>query len=519
MPFSNKKHSSNDESLNSDAESSERSDSVNSSSDDENARRSFSSDSSSKPNSPASSPPKMVSFDDLMETANGLSKLTLAHEIVMNSDFQMKSTDLPPQSLQRRVKEIVHRAFWDCLEAQLNKNPPEYDHALLLLGEIKEILLSFLIPGQNRLRSQIAEVLDLDLIKQQAEHNAVDIHKLADYIITLMSKFCAPVRDDEVKKLKSVTEIVPLFREIFRVLDLMTMDMVNFTIQYIRPRIQQCSVDYERSKFQDFLNKQPNALDHTTQWLKESIAEVSAIEPSSDTSSSGTNGSSSLSLSPSSVLNNGYLKLLQWNYDSKPVPETLLTDQSRLQKLQQRLNQQRLVAYLMLIICNVGGTTFSSLPDFRDKVKQVIVVLLEGMNDKNFNLEETLKTISVKVCFEINQALVEHGYPMLNNESQANLTGQICNIKHEGNPVRTLINNRIEMYLRNLLNVENQQKTVSVVLGGLEPIQADLEEIGAQYVYVIKYNRQVYGPFYSGILRKLLFSNHAIVGTSVLHSH
>lgn len=66
-----------------------------------------------------------------------------------------------------------------------------------------------------------------------------------------------------------------------------------------------------------------DALDHTTQWLKESIAEVSALWPS-EPSSSGTNGSSSLSLSPSSVLNNGYLKLLQWNYNSKPVPEVNL---------------------------------------------------------------------------------------------------------------------------------------------------------------------------------------------------
>uniref|UniRef100_UPI00398E7B05 T-complex protein 11-like protein 2 isoform X2 n=1 Tax=Pristiophorus japonicus TaxID=55135 RepID=UPI00398E7B05 len=261
MPFSNEKHSLNDESLNSDTESCERSDSVNSSSDYEYARQSFSSDSSSKPSSPASSPPKMASFDDLMETAKGLSNMTLAHEIVMNSNFQMKSIDLPPQSLQRRVKEIVHKAFWDCLEAQLNKDPPEYNHALLLLGEIKEILLSFLIPGQNRLRNQISEVLDLDLIQQQAEHNAIDIHRLAAYIVTLMGKFCAPVRDEDVRKLKSVTQIVPLFREIFRVLDLMTMDMINFTIQNIRPHIQQCSVDYERSKFQDFLNKQPNSDD------------------------------------------------------------------------------------------------------------------------------------------------------------------------------------------------------------------------------------------------------------------
>ncbi|XP_078409575.1 T-complex protein 11-like protein 2 isoform X1 [Cetorhinus maximus] len=518
MPFSNEKHSLNDESLNSDTESCERSDSVNSSSDYEYARQSFSSDSSSKPSSPASSPPKMVSFDDLMETAKGLSNMTLAHEIVMNSNFQMKQIDLPPQSLQRKVKEIVHKAFWDCLEAQLNQDPPEYHHALVLLGEIKEILLSFLIPGQNRLRNQISEVLDLDLIQQQAEHNAIDIHKLAAYIITLMGKFCAPVRDDDVKKLKSVTEIVPLFREIFHVLDLMTMDMINFTIQNIRPHIQQCSVDYERSKFQDFLNKQPNALDYTTQWLKESIAEVSASVSSSDTSPSDADRSSSLSLSPSSVLNNGYVKFLQWDYDNKPVPETLMTDRSRLQELQQRLNLQRLVAYIMLIIYNMVGATISGLPEFADKLKRVIMVLLEGMHDKNFNLEETLKTISVKVCSEINQSLTERGYPVLNNENQTNLTGQICSIAEESNPVRTLINNRIEQYIRNLLSVPNLQKTVSVVPGGLAPIQAELEEIGSQYVCIIKYNIQVYGPFYSGILRKLLFNNLTLAGTTASHS-
>ena len=45
-------------------------------------------------------------------------------------------------------------------------------------------------------------------------------------------------------------------REIFEVLDLMKMDMANFTIQQIRPYIQQQSVEYERKKFQEFLKTQ-----------------------------------------------------------------------------------------------------------------------------------------------------------------------------------------------------------------------------------------------------------------------
>lgn len=42
-------------------------------------------------------------------------------------------------SLEKRVKEIVHKAFWDCLSVQLSEDPPTYDHAIKLVGEIKEV--------------------------------------------------------------------------------------------------------------------------------------------------------------------------------------------------------------------------------------------------------------------------------------------------------------------------------------------------------------------------------------------
>lgn len=69
-----------------------------------------------------------------------------------------------------------------------------------------------MLPGHTRLRIQITEVLDLDLIKQEAENGALDISKLAEFIIGMMGTLCAPVRDEEVKKLKDIKEIVPLFR-------------------------------------------------------------------------------------------------------------------------------------------------------------------------------------------------------------------------------------------------------------------------------------------------------------------
>lgn len=49
---------------------------------------------------------------------------------------------VPLYSVERKVKEIMHKAFWDCLEAQLMEDPPSYGHAIKLLAEIKEVRFS-----------------------------------------------------------------------------------------------------------------------------------------------------------------------------------------------------------------------------------------------------------------------------------------------------------------------------------------------------------------------------------------
>lgn len=49
-----------------------------------------------------------------------------------------KNNSFPSCSLASRVKHIVHRAFWDVLESELNAEPPEYEHAIKLFEEIRE---------------------------------------------------------------------------------------------------------------------------------------------------------------------------------------------------------------------------------------------------------------------------------------------------------------------------------------------------------------------------------------------
>ncbi|XP_048340958.1 T-complex protein 11-like protein 1 [Sphaerodactylus townsendi] len=454
----------------------------------------------SRGNMPQASPPQFVSVKELMETAKGVTNMVLAHEIVVNGGFQIKQAELPENSLEKRVREIVHKAFWDCLEAQLKEDPPLYDHAIKLVGEIKEALLTFLLPGHTRLRNQITETLDLELIKQEAENGALDISKLAEFIIGMMGTLCAPARDEEIKKLKEIHEIVSLFRAIFSVLDLMKMDMANFAVSSIRPHLMQQSVEYERKKFQELYEKQPNSLAFVTEWLQEAADEVrpKTLPAIGD----GTSHRPPV-LCPLAVQNHAYLKLLKWDHLRKPFPETVLMDQTRFQEMQFELDQLMLTGAVLLVTFNAAGPALSGLPGFADKLKTAIRVLLTGLHLPSFNLTEALAAISEKVCAEVNNCLSQHGFTPFTPEKEAVLKGQIQSLVNPDNSICKLIDSRSQVFLGSYL-ASGYQKPIPAIPGGLGPIQQELEEIAVKYIRLVNYNKMVFSPYYDAVLSNIL---------------
>nr|XP_020455307.1 T-complex protein 11-like protein 2 [Monopterus albus] len=486
--------------------SSERCDSMTSTSDLDCSRESFTSDCSSKHCTPSSSPPKTLTLDEVMESARDLSNLSFAHEIIMNHSFHLEPESLPEDSLWKVIRDNVHKAFWDILESELSDDPPEYGQAIRLLEEIREILLSCLNPGANRMRTQIMEVLDMDLIRQQADNDAVDIQGIASYIITTMGKMCAPVRDEEIKKLRETQDnTVTLFREIFRVLDFMKADMVNFTIDNLRPVLQKQSVEYERAKFQSILEKTPSALDHTTSWIKSVLEEqLSSTIPTQQTNSQGKG--QLVVPGPFQVLNTAFLRILTWDYNRSPLPETWMTDELRLREIQWKLQQVQVVNEVLLIVYSTIGGPIQGLPTLSDCLKQMTSVLLDGIHSPDFKLEEALEDVSAQICCELNKSLTERNYLALTPELQATLTGQICSITHKDNPIRTLVEDRVQQYFMALICDPKPQAKLEQIPAGLTIIKPELVSMGAKFISLVNHNKTVYGPFYADIIRKLIFS-------------
>lgn len=493
--------SSSGEEQGSDAESSERCDSITSASDLDCAQESFASNNSSKQCTPSSSPPKILTLDEVMDSARDLSNLTIAHEIIVNPNFNFKPYNPPQQSLFKLVKDNLHKAFWDILQKELNDDPPEYEQAIRLLEEIRETMLSFLNPGANRMRTQIMEVLDIDLIRQQADNDVIDIPGLASYIISTMGKLCAPLRDEEIKKLRQNTgNTVTLFREIFRVLDLMKGDVINAEINSLRPLLLKQGIEYERETFQSILNKTPNALNKTTQWIKTALDELLSAN-------SSTEGKQTVMPGPFQVLDTAFLHVLTWDFNKNTVPETLMTDEARLREIQERLQQCQAVNEVLLIVYSTIGGPIQGLPSLSERLKRMTHVLLDGMHRPNFTLEEALQGVCAQISCELNKSLTERGYSTMTPELQATLTGQICSITLKDNPIRNLVEDRVQQYFKMLIFDPKPQGKLEQVPAGLTIIKDDLMPLAAKFLSLINYNKTVYGPYYADIIRKLMFSD------------
>nr|ACQ58418.1 T-complex protein 11-like protein 2 [Anoplopoma fimbria] len=92
-------------------------------------------------------------------------------------------------------------------------------------------------------------------------------------------------------------------------------------------------------------------------------------------------------------------------------------------------------------------------------------------------------------------------------EGQVEVTGQICSITQKDNPIRTLVEDRVQQFFTALICDPKPQVKVEQVPTGLTAIKPELALMGAKFISLVNYNKTVYGPFYADIIRKLMFSS------------
>lgn len=477
------------------------------------------------------SPPKFASLDEIMKAAAGVKNMALAHEIAVDKDFKIEKADFPPTSFEGTVKSMMHKAFWDLMKERLNEDPPDYESAVSVFEDIKNLLDNILLPQHQRLKQQIEEVLDMQLIRQQVDNGTIDVYSYTDFVLTIMSKLCAPVRDDNIAELRQQQnqkgDLITLFKGILETLELMKIDMANFTIQQMRPFIQSQSVEYEKTKFAAFLETQTDGLALTRVWLTEVLKTLEGAEGEATASAAGATASPSPTPppTPATILVEAFVSLLSWD-ETRPFPETLLMDEGRLLLLRDKFYRISLVGATLLVVYNAIGSPIAGLGKLKEDLKSKIQILLgplpgEDQDSKEpilsapFSsdkaavqshkslLKEKMAQIFETVKSDVGKSLTAHGYPAPPDTLWDSLRGQVTNLESStDHPIVQIVLKRLAGFVKKAMSME--AKDPVQIPPGLSGLQKEIVDLVATFMRIVTHNRAVFGDYYQDIIQTLI---------------
>uniref|UniRef100_A0A6G1S8W4 T-complex protein 11-like protein 1 n=1 Tax=Aceria tosichella TaxID=561515 RepID=A0A6G1S8W4_9ACAR len=510
-----------------------------------------------------------VPIDKIIKTANSMSNMMIAHKIAIEDDFKLEPgmdisgpmMSLSPiigsspskmsmsadgqksdgPSLHSRVKDIVHEAYWDLFKLELGSQATElaeerkYDLTKQILIDIKQKILELLLPQHARLKQDIEDRLDSQIIDQLIKTHSINLIDYGHYILSVLSKLCAPVRDEKLKLLSETNDVVQLYRGIMELLELMRLDFANFTLNQYKPHIKAHSQDYEREKFTEILKQQKtigiDGLEYTKIWLERATKRVDAVYGISDlvnetttleldegTASNSTDRKRDQILSSdvvNKVLNAAYCELLEWTPQTQKLyPETLLFDEATFKLLQEQYKVLLLTSSILLtVFAFINRLKLPDNNDFKVLIKSHVITLLTASYDKDDPSDTIrLETVATKVCDDIRQIIQETSKDTLetfDNQHQELLKRQILDIQSSSNRVRELARRRILEFVETLFNLDvkhHQQKSpskmpppVKIPLG-LNCLTEEITLTMAQLVKIIRYNRRVFFQHYQDII-------------------
>lgn len=390
--------------------------------------------------------------------------------------------------------------YWKILESQLNSSPPVYKQILALMQEIKNEIFQFLLPQHSKLKQEVDEVFDLELIKQQTEFGAVDFLHYGQYVLSVLARLCAPVRDEQIKQLSHSTDLIAVLKGIMDLIDLMKMDMANFTIKLSRPQIVQYSFEYEREKFKEFLEVQKkmniDGLENTKIWLKRNYE---SLDPDADEEEAGS--------IRNRVMLAAFIELLQFDRQLQAyLPETVSLDQEKIKELQVKIHVNLIVASVILCVFATVNS-LQRIPNqskFKENIKSIVHILFTS--DLALDEKVRLENIALQLVKEIQASLKANDLPPIDDQKEKQLSSQIVELSNKENRIRCIVNRRILEFIELALNSSPQSTNSSQlqIPTGLSILQEELLAITGEFIRFVSYNRSVFSDFYDQILDGLI---------------
>ena len=296
------------------------------------------------PRSPTLADPRTSAKNQLESSSLVPHNRIVTHEIAINKEWKIDAE--PKISMRDDIISAISSDLQKGLDAGLG------DIWIPAMAEtIQEKLLNLLTPG-NSLHRLISEALDPTLVAQQVKQGTFSYDKFFAFMNSMLPQLCAPVRDPEVKALATDPSDDPIkqLARLYYVIDVIRLDMLNFTLQRLTPTILRESAGYEARYFaRELDSKFP---DRTLQWWKSATTQANedTSKRSSEPSSSNTNR-----VTANKIYMYGLIDLA---VDTKPLsptdlPETLALDLSRLNRIRHDILRTITISSILLTAKNL----------------------------------------------------------------------------------------------------------------------------------------------------------------------
>ncbi|KAK4132178.1 hypothetical protein BT67DRAFT_444083 [Trichocladium antarcticum] len=172
----------------------------------------------------------------------------VVHELALNKEFRTE-----PHEYHQQQEHLLAPLFQEMrVTMQTHDQNTHFFLLLKIADSIREKLQRLVKPG-NSMHTLVGELLDTEMAQRQFTMGSFSYENFFHAMGTLLPKLCAPVRDEEVKKLVeeklSHGSYVDRLEALNSFIDVMLSDYANYLLQLAAPRLIEQAPSYEMKAF------------------------------------------------------------------------------------------------------------------------------------------------------------------------------------------------------------------------------------------------------------------------------
>ena len=254
----------------------------------------------------------------------------IAHEILINSSYEIHPQ--PWTDARQGLLNSLRDGMRDSMQGGNSDATVRWTQSMTVL--VREKLMNLISP-RHPLYDRIDGLLDPTLITQQSRNGMFSYASFFEAISGLIAQICSAGRDEAVRAFatNSSGDTIDRLFELIRIIDLMTLDHINFQFRLASQAVLEHGHEHEIASFEGDIQHGVHSLERTKQWWAN--AKTMLNSPNANGNTVYARGLSDL------IMRNTHLNILD-------VPETLQLDYTRLLRLRARVFQMVAISSILL---------------------------------------------------------------------------------------------------------------------------------------------------------------------------